>query len=77
MRLTGRCAAHGEKNRKMTDIYGLTPAKLAEKLKELGEKPSRAGIILPAVYGEYLTDLTALPLKKETIEIKVFRSSKR
>ena len=52
----------------MTDIYGLTPAKLAEKLKELGEKPSRAGIILPAVYGELLTDLTALPLKKETIE---------
>lgn len=52
----------------MTDIYGLTPAKLAEKLTELGEKPSRAGIILPAVYGELVTDLSALPLKNDTLK---------
>ncbi len=52
----------------MTDIYGLTPAALAEKLAEIGEKPSRAGIILPAVYGELKTDLSALPLKTETLK---------
>ena len=52
----------------MTDIYGLTPVKLADRLTELGEKPSRAGIILPAVYGDLTTDFSALPLRNETIE---------
>jgi len=51
----------------MTDIYGLTPKKLEMTLSDIGEKPSRAGIILPAVYGELKTDFSALPLKNETI----------
>ncbi|MCR4780636.1 MAG: 23S rRNA (adenine(2503)-C(2))-methyltransferase RlmN [Ruminiclostridium sp.] len=51
----------------MTDIYGLTLKKLADKLTELGEKPSRADIIFPAVYGELARSFDGLPLKQETL----------
>lgn len=52
----------------MNDIYGLTPRKLEEKLTEIGEKPSRAYVILPAVYGELVRDFSELPLKQETLK---------
>ncbi len=52
----------------MTDICGLTLKKLAERLAELGEKPSRAGIIFPAVYGELADSFDGLPLKQETLK---------
>lgn len=52
----------------MTDIYGLTYEKLKTRLSEIGEKPSRADIIFPAIYGEPPVPLSELPLKKETLE---------
>lgn len=52
----------------MTDIYGLTLKKLADRLTELGEKPSRADIIFPAVYGELVRSFDGLPLKQETLK---------
>ena len=52
----------------MNDIYGFTRDALAQKLIDIGEKPSRADIIFPALYGELITDLSGLPLKKESIE---------
>ena len=52
----------------MTDIYGITYDKLKAMLIEIGEKPSRADIILPAVYGEPPAAPDSLPLKKETLE---------
>ncbi len=52
----------------MNDIYGYTRRKLADRLTGLGEKPSRADIIFPALYGELVSDLSALPLKKDTLD---------
>jgi len=52
----------------MTDIYGITYGKLKAKLTEIGEKPSRADIIFPAIYSETPTAIAELPLKKETTE---------
>ena len=51
----------------MTDIYGLTYEELEAALARIGEKPSRAGIIFPAVYGELVTSFDTLPLKRETL----------
>lgn len=52
----------------MTDIYGLTYEKLKAMLSDMGEKPSRADILLPAVYAEPPCAIAGLPLKKETLE---------
>ena len=50
----------------MTDIYGLTFEKLGAVLESIGEKPSRAGLIFPAVYNEH-TGFDALPFREETL----------
>lgn len=52
----------------MADIYGFTLKKLADRLSELGEKPSRADIVFPAVYGELARGFEGLPLKRETLD---------
>ncbi len=52
----------------MTDIYSLTYDGLREKLGSIGEKPSRADIIFPAVYGELAGSFDGLPLKEETLD---------
>ncbi len=52
----------------MTDIYGLTYKKMRDALEEIGEKPSRADVIFPAIYRDGITDLSALGFKDETTE---------
>lgn len=52
----------------MTDIYGLTYDALRKALADIGEKPSRADIIFPALYGENTCGLDELPLKNDTIK---------
>ena len=50
----------------MADICGFTYEKLEKRLTELGEKPSRAGVIFPALYGSLITDLSELELNDRT-----------
>ncbi len=52
----------------MTDYYDLTYSELREKLAVIGEKPSRADIIFPVIYGMNGGSLTDSGLKKETLE---------
>lgn len=52
----------------MTDIYGLTYEALRVELTSIGEKPSRADIIFPALYGELAESFDGLPLKRGTLD---------
>ncbi|MBP5604091.1 MAG: 4Fe-4S cluster-binding domain-containing protein, partial [Ruminiclostridium sp.] len=51
----------------MTDIYGLTYDRLCEELSRIGEKPSRAGVIYPAIYRELISDLSELRLNASSV----------
>ncbi len=51
----------------MTDIYGLTYERLCDELSRIGEKPSRAGVIYPAVYRGLISDLLELRLKASSV----------
>ncbi|MBR5091466.1 MAG: 23S rRNA (adenine(2503)-C(2))-methyltransferase RlmN [Ruminiclostridium sp.] len=52
----------------MTEIYGLTYERLRDELIRTGEKPSRADMIFPAVYGELAEGFGGLALKQETLD---------
>ncbi|MGN0578860.1 MAG: 23S rRNA (adenine(2503)-C(2))-methyltransferase RlmN [Ruminiclostridium sp.] len=51
----------------MTDIYNLSTEKLRKYLTEIGEKPSKADIILPCLYKDF-GKLSELPLKQSLID---------
>ncbi len=52
----------------MTDYYDLTYSEFRDKLADIGEKPSRADIVFPAIYGTDSAALDNSGLKKETLE---------